>query len=361
MGAMKQYFDLPFVVDSSTSHTRLGKRRRETDDDRGDIENSDRQPPLEDTHSDHELVLPPNFPHEPLKTSKPNASRRAISPTSTRTLKQQHIAVLNTILHRSLLEHDWHRAGRAFGLLLRVDYRGDHLSLRHKGYWGIGAEILLQTNGAKPCERDSSGGDSGLFGEAGFKAAKSYYNRLILQYPFRKNRPHDTSATVFYPTMLGLWINEIRASTKRALADLSARETKKRGQENADMGDGTHGSDSSSSVQSNDDEENVMSNNNYADRKLPRSDTLEREHLDIKQVELREVRKLAEKVDDLTLAPPYDRDARLLQLQADITLWLADLLESTDHSMDEVNSQRQRADDVSSRLDRLNLEDGQIT
>lgn len=361
MGAMKQYFDLPFVVDSSTSQTKLGKRRRETDDDRDDIENSDKQPPLEDTYSDHELVLPPSFPHEPLKTSKPNASRRASSPTSTRTLKQQHIAVLNTILHRSLLEHDWHRARRAFGLLLRINYRGDHLSLRHKGYWGIGAEILLQTNGAKLHEQGSSRGDSDFFGEAGFKAAKSYYNRLILQYPFRKNRPHDTSATVFYPTMLGLWINEIRASTKRALADLSARETKKRGQENDDMSDGTHGSDSSSSAGANHEEEDMMSGDHYADRKLPSAHTLERGHLDIQQAELREVRKLAEKVDDLTLAPPYDRDARLLQLQADITLWLADLLESTDHSMDEVNSQRQRADDVSSRLDRLNLGDDQIT
>ena len=77
-----------------------------------------------------------------IHSSLVNQSRRF----STSSLKQVHLATLNMLAHRCLLQGDYIRAGRAFGMLLRTELRGSHPDIRAQGLWGIGAEILVRNN-----------------------------------------------------------------------------------------------------------------------------------------------------------------------------------------------------------------------
>lgn len=63
------------------------------------------------------------------------------------TLKRHHLAVLTTIMHHCLLQGDYIRAGRAWGMILRTEVSGTRPNIQSHGLWGIGAEILLQAEG----------------------------------------------------------------------------------------------------------------------------------------------------------------------------------------------------------------------
>ncbi|KAI5788323.1 RNA polymerase I-specific initiation factor-domain-containing protein [Geopyxis carbonaria] len=74
-------------------------------------------------------------------------------------LRAKHIAVITTLLHRCLLTHDWTRARRAYGLLLR----GKDVDVRR--VWGVGVDILLRV------------------GET--EKAVEFLDRLVLFFPYR--------------------------------------------------------------------------------------------------------------------------------------------------------------------------------
>ncbi|KAI9054920.1 hypothetical protein LZ554_002063 [Drepanopeziza brunnea f. sp. 'monogermtubi'] len=60
-------------------------------------------------------------------------------------LRNQHLSVLTTILHRCLQEGDIKRASRAWAMLLRVQISGKEIDVRSNGYWEIGAALLMRS------------------------------------------------------------------------------------------------------------------------------------------------------------------------------------------------------------------------
>lgn len=120
-----------------------------------------------------------------------------ISPALPYSLRAKHQAVMTAILHRSLLEGDYARASRAYGLLIRcteVDVRR---------IWGIGLEILLrrpefeaqgeesagngeEAGGEIPIGRESKkrGKNSSIYKPENVSKALEFLNRLILFHPY---------------------------------------------------------------------------------------------------------------------------------------------------------------------------------
>lgn len=131
--------------------------------------------------------------------------------------RQRHLAVLTTILHRSLLRHDYKRAGRVWGLLLRSEMNSHSVDLRHGFKWGLGAEILLRQQSEVLQSNDNHTTVVGLgtcvstdscqyINSDGFDRVRQYYDRLSLQYPYHKSFPDATGPLDFRFAMFSLWI-----------------------------------------------------------------------------------------------------------------------------------------------------------
>lgn len=240
-------------------------------------------------------------------------------------LKQQHVATLVTMMHRCLLDEDYVRAGRAWGMLLRTEVNGLSTDPRKTDRWGIGAEILLRhdvNSGEQPTRARQSSSDRDRdheqsqrqsasyksFTKQNIELAKAYYERLILQYPHRKFFPNIISALDFYPAMFGLWIYSVQKEWHDALYMIE---------------EAWRGNDSSS-----------------------RESSLERVRLwrsiapDRRLVETRELHKnalvsgqeIAGRLDELLTSPPYSDDIKLRNLVGMVALWIGDLEEAVKSS-----------------------------
>ncbi|KAF2113407.1 hypothetical protein BDV96DRAFT_549239 [Lophiotrema nucula] len=242
-----------------------------------------------------EIPAPP-FPHAPAKTSKDNFNYSklqkelaalepplyAVNATSKSdpvdrrserpALRQTHLGILTTVMHHCLLEGDYHRAGRAWGMVLRTQIAGVPVDPRNHARWGIGAEILLHRNTSQSTPGDSienthPDNQRSLYSEEGFSLAREYYERLIVQYPNRKHAPHAIDDRTFYPAMFSLWVYEVCEKSKRAQQRVNEDEQK-----------------------------------------------------------LAQARAMADRLDQLVLSPPFDKHADLLQLRGMIGLWIGDLI-----------------------------------
>ncbi len=301
---------------------------------------------------DDDVVEPIDYPHAPLKRNVELPPKLDASPVEQRNVKRQHLAVLNTILHKSLLDQDFCRAGRAFGMLLRIDFNGHRVDLRKNELWGIGAEILLRQDvqqssgtyslrdeGPRCNSENANNIDLGpiWFTDKGFDAAKTYYDRLILQFPHRKGRPQDVSAVHFYPAMYGLWIFQTQNRAIRAKAQLEKAH---------------FDSDLTRSIS------NGTGSENDPSRSKARPTGLRT----IEKRELQDAKEIAERIDGLTLLPPFDRDVQLLKLKGMVALWLADLLHRNDPvTMMHVKEQRDKASDAFATAHRCGGEIDQST
>jgi hypothetical protein len=272
-------------------------------------------------------VPPAPFPHAPARASKPylapakvrkelarppsrlytltnttSKTHHLSSHTETTNLRKTHLNVLSTLLHRCLLEADYDRAGRAWGLILRTQVAGGNpVDLRNHGRWAIGAEILLRRTPPTTQTQQHADTDTDLFSEAGFELAREYYERLIVQFPTRRQAPHAIDQRSFYPAMFSLWIQEVCAKSTR---------TRKQHQEAR--------SRRSTSVDP--------------------SPVAEQDREDAIQVsELTSAMEIAERLDALVTSPPFDKHASLLQLRGNLSLWISDLIvaNSTDTARDE--------------------------
>ncbi|KAG9598222.1 hypothetical protein KCV04_g19896, partial [Aureobasidium melanogenum] len=237
---------------------------------------------------------------------------------TTSSLRRHHLGVLTTILHTSLLKHDFVRAGRAWGMILRTNILGRPLDVRTHGRWGIGAEILMRKSSPQNNFHDESNNASTISDE-GFEAAKDYYERLTLQYPFQKTNPNAISSLTFYPAMFGLCIYEIQQKCNRAL---------KRNRNSSLEADQ---SDSESEPTGNQESEGIAA---------------------IKRSELDSAASLAARMDELMLSPPFDTYPPLLQLRGSVALWLADLYVTTANSDDDGDENQERASTERSRAKR---------
>ncbi|KAF2180506.1 hypothetical protein K469DRAFT_672389 [Zopfia rhizophila CBS 207.26] len=226
-------------------------------------------------------------------------------------LRQTHLDILTTILHHCLLEGDYHRAGRAWGMILRTQVAGKAIDLRNHGRWGIGAELLLHRNARKQSSNSqstqqssqNSGNDrrsnheQSLFTDEEFKLARDYYERLIIQYPNRKQVPHAIDELTFYPAMFSLWIYNVCEESKQVRR---CHKEEMRG----------------SKLESTRSEDTTMASS---------ADALGNETV-IRYEELRQARKIAGRLDQLIISPPFDKHTGLLQLRGMVGLWLGDLI-----------------------------------
>jgi hypothetical protein len=218
-------------------------------------------------------------------------------------LRKAHLNVLSTLMHRCLLEGDYERAGRAWGMLLRTQVAGGQpVDPRNHGRWGIGAEILLRrepraaSEGNNVLQPDAQSLDEGIFSEEGFELAREYFERLIIQHPNRKTTPHSVDERTFYPAMFSLWIFEICEKSKR---------TRRRIQKDAQQ----RRSRSTS-------HDSVLSDDRSSDDLRAREDAVQVE-------ELAKAMEIAERLDQLVASPPFDRQASLLHLRGHVCLWIS--------------------------------------
>ncbi|KAJ9635777.1 hypothetical protein H2199_008129 [Coniosporium tulheliwenetii] len=221
----------------------------------------------------------------------------------------RHLAVLTTLLHRCLLEGDYDRAGRAWDLIRKLERQSRALDVRAHGRWGLGAELLLYRDAqTRPTtrnrrERSTTSGHSDdvpvaphlqpQFTAHGFRAAREYYEQLILQYPGSRAHPHAISATAFYPAMFSLWIFgvcETSRQSRDALKDDTDTDTE---------------SDDESGHRHQEQLANIM------------------------RTELKQAADIAARLDELLFSPPYDKHPDLLQLRGMIALWMGDLMKHT--------------------------------
>jgi hypothetical protein len=347
------FFSLPLAPWQQPQSTRVAKyeprkRKRREDDDDDDLDTEDRE--TTDTASDPErnpvssssspLILSPDEAHQyriagmPLDQERPGghfphaAAVPEVHPprTTDATLREelssltppiylprsvaqdgnlrfQHLAVLTTILHRGLLERDFVRAGRAWGLILREEFGGHPVDVRNGGRWGIGAEILLRRDLQMARQSHEPKAETRpWWTRKGFEDAKNYYERLILQYPYRKSAPDAVSSLHFYPAMLGLWIYVVQQESQ-ATRDALERQDEESSEHSAE-GEG--------------EEEDRLSGWDQAQgRFAPMAK--------IRSKELEEAQQIAARLDELLVSPPYADDPELLRLRAMVSLWVGDL------------------------------------
>ncbi|KAF2125166.1 hypothetical protein P153DRAFT_390011 [Dothidotthia symphoricarpi CBS 119687] len=281
---------------------------------------------------EEEYEIPPSpFPHAPARTSRDHYGAKkvereiaglpsrlyavkpplnAISASESTTLKTTHLNVLSAVMHRCLLEGDYDRAGRAWGMILRTEVAGGRpIEARNHGRWGIGAEILLHQKRGEPLadNSDQQSGDpspDSMYSEEGFERAREYYERLIVQYPHRRAPRNAADEKTFYPAMFSLWIFEVCEKSRRARRKFHA-ESRSRDM-SIDSVMGVH------------------------DEISPAQED------EIQVAELARAMEIADRLDQLVASPPFDKQASLLHLRGNIALWISDLIiGKTDADADE--------------------------
>jgi hypothetical protein len=258
-------------------------------------------------------VPPAPFPHAPASVSKPHhvpakvqeemarppsrlyavnaTSKSGVVQGQPEAQKRAHLDSLSTLMHCCLLKGDYERAGRAWGMILRTQVAGGRpVDPRNHGRWGIGAEITLRRGPQTLNEH--------RFSEQGFELAREYYNRLIIQHPNRKLQPHAVDERTFYPPMFSLWIYEVCEKSKRARTELRD-----------DIANQTRSSRS------------VSVDSNLGKR----SDGLSAKEEAIQMEELTQALEIAERLDQVIMSPPFDRQPSLLELRGNVALWISDL------------------------------------
>ena len=236
-------------------------------------------------------------------------------------LRQRHLAAMTTTLQRCLLEGDYVRAGRAWGLLLRTEHNGHIMDLRTNNRWGIGAEILLRRD-MELARKRKDGRMSDLhefaksdrartcwFSVDGFEKAKNYYERLVLQYPYRKIAPNATGPLDFYRAMFGLWIYHVNEQHSAELESL--RKHTDRNLHNNSTFEYETESESKSDAASASDMGTELRYSQERDR--TRKSTLER------------AQEISSRLAELLISPPYTNSDVFKSLREMVDLWIKDL------------------------------------
>ncbi|KAF2019316.1 hypothetical protein BU24DRAFT_117098 [Aaosphaeria arxii CBS 175.79] len=230
---------------------------------------------------------PPLFAAHAISKSRPVDRANAVPE-----LRQTHLNVLVTLMHRCLLQGDYQRAGRAWGMILRTQVAGAPIDPRVGGRWGLGAEILLRRVARNQYTLAGQTEEEDIYTDEGFELAREYYERLIVQYPTRKQYRNAIDARTFYPAMFSLWIYEVcekskRARNQHALIDPASPSF-------TTLNDGF---EHDSAIES-----------------------------DIRTEEMRHARQIEERLDRVIVSPPFDKHPDLLQLRGMISLWIGDLV-----------------------------------
>ncbi|KAG9227936.1 hypothetical protein BJ875DRAFT_21501 [Amylocarpus encephaloides] len=256
-------------------------------------------------------------------------------------LRMQHFGVLTAILHRSLLERDIPRATRAYSLLLRTEPSGQSVDIKSTGYWAIGAELLIRSqerpsnihdvSGLRPRQdyeddeyweylarrwnKDTSEKEWGS--ALGFERAKSYYETLILQYPYKKMFHKFTNGLDFWPAMVACEIygiqSEQRKSWKR-VAIMEDRASPFSDDEECEQENYAQMYDQPLSPQS-----------RRRERNYHQAEEIWTEKDNIRLTALNASESLATRMDETIQIPPFDKDASMLHLRGMLALYIGDL------------------------------------
>ena len=247
----------------------------------------------------------------PLFVSK---SQRSLQSTS---LKRHHVENLTTILHNCMLRGDWKRASRTWGLLLRTEIGGRGIDIRNNGRWAVAAELLMRRDQESASPQDqvepsqhhdqsdvaetAPEDDHSSIPDHGFKLAREYYERLILQYPHTTRTKHLFNALTVYPALFNIWVYEVQDRSNRE------RRTNNKRQPSSPRSDISAGS--------------------------RRSSITDDAYRAVRKRELEDGLVIAQRLDELLLSPPCDTSVPLLHIRALAGLWLADLyLETSNNS-----------------------------
>lgn len=241
-----------------------------------------------------------------------------------------HAVALTTVLHRCLLQGDYLRAGRTWGILLRMRIATGSLDLRNHDYWGLGAEILYhqhsQVNpniarqeGEALVDGNCSNEDSSLkpsywFNPEGFKEAREYFERLILQYPHQRRDTSLINALDFYPAMFGLWIYSVQQQHRLKLQ--YRRELDPKIKEESSKVSQSAEKTSALGLEMKDDPESAKAHTVYVDR----------------------AREIQNQLDVLLLSPPFSDNARLCNLQSMVNQWVSHISHSNFKSLEMVSA-----------------------
>ena len=259
------------------------------------------------------------FPHREPSKAKPSShdigGNRSFTAEKTG-LRQRHLNVLTTAMHHALLKGDYQRAGKAWAMLLRsgssaVRLVDTTMNLCKDGQWEIGAEILLCRRSSNQHERSRAEtreqeeflqfNSEPVVTQEGLRAARNFYERLIVQYPIHPNR--SNTQIEFYLALFTLWIYEISERAKSERQRFMQPNGTTMNSDDIDEDGGQLGD----------------------------VDRDELVTLELGQILINEVqgaRQIANRLDDLLSLPPYDKDPRLLHLRGSIALWMGDLVEN---------------------------------
>ena len=215
-------------------------------------------------------------------------------------LRRKHVDNMTAVLHKCVLNGDYVRAGRAWGMLLRMQQNGHGTDIRRQDQWGLGAEMLLKCD-MSTTKETHEGETLGLtkdlqvkepiksqvvwYSRDGFESAKKFYERLILQYPHRKAFPTAKSALEFYPAMFGLWLYAIQEHIIAVDSDTRIARY------------------------------SVM--DGWTESGILLADS--------RETTLQGANEIASRLDELMVSPPYSDDYRLWRLRGMVALWIADL------------------------------------
>ncbi|TVY68982.1 hypothetical protein LSUE1_G008372 [Lachnellula suecica] len=257
-------------------------------------------------------------------------------PTQGPRLKMQHLSVLTAILQRCLQEGDIPRASRAWAMLLRAQVGGLGVDIRETGYWAIGAELLMRSSETKAKNRFHANEDSDyeaddeddMDGRAakgevdarrwgtteGLEKVKAYYERLILQYPYKRQFHGSVNALDFWPAMLSCEIYGMEVEEKQSLMKIAAAEERDENQEGSDS-DSDDFQDAESHVS--DEEDGGFAAEQKRKERLSRRRAEKRwlQRDGVRHTALNAAEAIAARMDELMTTPPFSDSQVLLRLR----------------------------------------------
>ncbi|TVY42630.1 Dehydrogenase [Lachnellula subtilissima] len=259
-------------------------------------------------------------------------------------LRMQHLSVLTAVLQRCLLEGDILRARRAWALLIRAQVAGAGMDIRSSGYWGIGAELLIRSGESKARNRFHADGDSdyeaddednlndrdrelneeGWGSKDGLQRAKAYFERLILQYPYKRQFHGSVSALDFWPAMVSCEIYGIQHELKQSLKRIARAEEKDENEDGSDS-DSDVFEDAESHVSEEDGDAATIEQRRTDKRSWRKAEKRWAQKDDARQNALLASESIAGRMDELMTSPPFSDSHTLLRLRGMLALYIGDL------------------------------------
>jgi hypothetical protein len=227
-------------------------------------------------------------------------------------------------------------------MLIRAQVGGKGIDLRGSGYWAIGAELLMRSGEKPPSRKPRKNSDvdsdeeespeeqddeadieqkgERRWGSAeGLEKTKEYYERLILQHPYKRQFHGNVSALDFWPAMVGCEIYGIRYQQKESLRKVAEKV------QNEDDEFAQSQSDSAPDIVGDEDDIYAAEERRRARTHQKRAEKCWQERDEIRETALVAYEKLAARLDELMTTPPYSDSHVLLRLRGMIALCIGDL------------------------------------